>query len=417
LLKKAATAHYNTVITIVLAGYRFAALIILFIIIEITSAGAGAGLSDAQWLFFGLCGLTVWHYFLVIKQDTLRRWLAAELAVDYFYAILFGYFAPHLLFAEFIWIPYVAITAAVKLRKSGYIVLPLLFVGAVFLSYGFTRQSVFAFNRWAFPFYAVAPIYYLPMLLFALLAHRAWNAALDSRKKLAALEDTNAHLNKMNRTVSHKLFILQRDTRERERNRLSREIHDIAGYVFINLIMMLQAAHAVFDKNPFKSKTLISDARDYAERGINEIRWTLRNIRATVEQRLSLQNELFNIADVFEKATSVNVIIHYGAWHAHFTPELDFFWTVFLQEALTNAVKHGQATEIAVECGMEGPLIVMSVRDNGLGAKLPLVKGIGLSSLDSALEEYDGSVDIKTEVNGAGTGGFKITVSVPRSSV
>jgi signal transduction histidine kinase len=202
------------------------------------------------------------------------------------------------------------------------------------------------------------------------------------------------------------MFTLQQNTVEMERNRLSKEIHDIAGYVFINIIMMLQAASAVFNKDRKKAETLIVDTRDYAERGINEIRHVLRNIREPPAS-LSLQNEFFNIGDVFQKATDTSVVIHYGTWPRSFSPLVDSFFISFMQEALTNAIKHGHATETAIDCQEVDGFITMTITDNGLGAKFPLQKGIGISSLEDFAFQYGGGVDIQS-----GKYGFKIKVSV-----
>jgi signal transduction histidine kinase len=151
------------------------------------------------------------------------------------------------------------------------------------------------------------------------------------------------------------------------------------------------------------------DARDYAERGINEIRHVLRNIREPPVS-LSLQNEFFNIGDIFQKATGTSVAIHYGTWPRSFSPVVDSFFTSFMQEALTNAIKHGHATEIVIDCQEVDGSIAMTITDNGLGAKFPLQKGIGISSLEDFVFQYGGKVDIQS-----GKDGFKIKVSVRRT--
>jgi signal transduction histidine kinase len=176
--------------------------------------------------------------------------------------------------------------------------------------------------------------------------------------------------------------------------------------------MMLQAAAAVFNKDGKRAEKLITDARDYAERGINEIRHILRDVRDYAEVSLSLQNELYSVGDIFQKATGVEISIQYGNWPRSFSKPMDAFFTSFAQEALTNALKHGQATEIFIFCQDSGGIVSMTVSDNGAGAKLPVEKGIGISSLEDIANQYGGAVSMSSNKSG-----FKITVSVSRQTM
>jgi signal transduction histidine kinase len=207
--------------------------------------------------------------------------------------------------------------------------------------------------------------------------------------------------------VSQRIFSLQNDSAQKERNRLSKEIHDITGYVFINLIMMLQAAQAILHRDISKADKLIGDARDHAERGINEIRHLLQNIRAYTPLYLSLQNELYNLGVSFQKATDVEIEIEYGNWPQTISEKLDSFFISFMQESLTNALKHGHAKQISILCWTQGKWISMSVTDNGSGTIFPINKGIGITGMEDLASQHGGNITIKSN------GGFKITASVP----
>jgi signal transduction histidine kinase len=201
---------------------------------------------------------------------------------------------------------------------------------------------------------------------------------ISSRKReeyTRSLETLNDQLNKINHSVSQKIFHLENDFTVEERKRISKEIHDTAGYVFINLIMMLQAASAVFHKDIKKAEAIINDARDYAERGINEIRHILRNIRDYSPVQLSLQNELYSLGTAFNKATEVEININYGNWPKTFSKNIDSFFISFMQEALTNSLKHGHATAVSITCWKNNDFYTMSIADNGKGAILPVKKG------------------------------------------
>jgi signal transduction histidine kinase len=218
-------------------------------------------------------------------------------------------------------------------------------------------------------------------------------------------------LNEINRAISQRIFKIQNDVAKKERDRLSKEIHDKAGYIFINLIMMLQAASSLINKDLEKTEKLIKDARNYAERGINEIRYLLRDIRNFSPVKMSLQNELYDLAVSFQEATEVEIEMDYGVWPKTISENIDSFFISFMQESLTNALKHGKATKISCCCWTDETCIGMSVADNGIGTKEPIYKGIGIAAMEDVADQFDGFIRIKTSDR---DGGFKITAAVSR---
>jgi signal transduction histidine kinase len=214
-------------------------------------------------------------------------------------------------------------------------------------------------------------------------------------------------LGEVNNAISQRIYSLINDTTQKERDRISKDVHDTAGYVFINLIMMLEAASVVIFRDTEKSKKLVNDARNYAEKGINEIRHILQDIRNYTPGVISLQNEFFNIGDSFQKATDVNIDIHYGPWPASFSNNIDSFFISFMQESLTNALKHGHAGIVSVNCWISSEYYGMTVTDNGAGADLPVKKGIGITAMEDVAVELGGNISIKSDT------GFRISVFIP----
>jgi signal transduction histidine kinase len=330
--------------------------------------------------------------------------------MDYFAVLLYQYFEPHDMFIEFLWLPEILTAIALIMPSPLNIFLTLLFgiPGSLFLSYGFNTAQVILIGEQRFQYYAASLFFYVPVTLLSIIIGQISFYAVRLRKRTGTLELINAQLDKINRDITAKIFRLQNDTTLEERKRISKEIHDTAGYVFINLIMMLQAVSAILYKDTAKAENLINDARDYAERGINEIRHILRHIRAYSPVPPGIQNVLFDIGQSFQKATGVELTIDYGNWPASFSKKLDSFFISLLQEALTNALKHGNATAVTVMCWTNASHIAMRITDNGKGAVLPVRKGIGISAVEDFTDQQNGSLSIQ-----AGETGFKITVTIP----
>jgi signal transduction histidine kinase len=332
--------------------------------------------------------------------------------VEFFLVLIYPYFT-HTLILEFIWIPEILSAMAVFLPSvpNVFLILLLGIPGSIFLSYGYDNKYSFIIGGVPFAFHiAVLPFYFSVSLLAVVLC--CYCMLLSKREKYTkSLEVLNEQLNKINRSIFKKLFYFENDIAAEERKKISNEVHNTVGYVFVNLIMMLQAVSAIFFKDTKKAESLISDARNYAERGINEIRHILHNVRDYSPARLSIQNEIYNIGIIFSRATEVKITIDYGNWPITFSENINSFFLSFLQESLTNSLKHGHAGSVSIACWSNDSSYHMSIADNGIGTALPIKKGIGITALEDTVSYYNGNVIIRSDKTG-----FKIHVSIPHAA-
>jgi signal transduction histidine kinase len=79
-----------------------------------------------------------------------------------------------------------------------------------------------------------------------------------------------------------------------------------------------------------------------------------------------------------------------------------------VQEALTNAVRHGRATRVKVSFWVEGGELLLSISDNGKGA-FEIVKGIGITGMEERFGALGGSIGVSSATGG----GFSLSVKVP----
>jgi signal transduction histidine kinase len=310
---------------------------------------------------------------------------------------------------EFIWLPVILLSTAFIFPMPFNLVLTVFLglPGYILFSYGWNSAVPFVVENDGPPYYFV--FFCLPVTLLTLFLGIMNYFLFRMADRIKTLELINERINILNRETMRKVFILQNIAKGEERKRISKEVHDTAGYVFVNLIMMLQAAQAVFTKDAKKTEQLIAETRNYAERGINEIRHILRDIRDYNQVSMGIQNDIHDIAFSFQKATGVIVEINYGGWPKNLGKDLDSFFLSLTQESLTNALKHGHASTVSIQCWLENRKITMSITDNGSGAILPVQKGIGISSIEEYVREHNGEVLIQS------SHGFHLVVSIPLS--
>jgi len=83
-------------------------------------------------------------------------------------------------------------------------------------------------------------------------------------------------------------------------------------------------------------------------------------------------------------------------------------WYV-LAEALSNVVKHAEASEIEVSLSQEDGSLGLVIRDDGRGFDLDRLRGLGLTGLSDRLDTVGGSLTINS---GAGLG-TSVCVHIP----
>lgn len=201
------------------------------------------------------------------------------------------------------------------------------------------------------------------------------------------------------------------ESADRERKRVSRDIHDTAVHSFVNIIMLAESIH---DKvGPEKEKILgpldaiISQAKD----AVRDTRHSLRELRDISEERPRGLRAIHRLTKVFSDATGVAVDVHYGNLPWELSPEIDEAIYRIIQEGMTNAFRHGRATKIKVglwiAAGEPWPEVLVSLADNGEGAK-QLEKGIGLSGMEERLKKLDGTLGASNISDG-----FEICARIP----
>jgi signal transduction histidine kinase len=192
-----------------------------------------------------------------------------------------------------------------------------------------------------------------------------------------------------------------------ERKRITRQIHDVIGYTFTNLIMMMEAATDLAVDNPKKVTKIIGQARDLAQTGFEDIRSELHALRTIrVEKDIGI-NAINKLIKIFEEATMVSVDVHYGVLPATFGDESEKEVYHIIQESLINAFRHGKATHIDILMQQINNEINILISDNGIGAG-KIEEGIGMQGMRERLELINGRMEIRNIVTG-----FAISAWVP----
>ncbi len=241
-------------------------------------------------------------------------------------------------------------------------------------------------------FFLIINILVLTVALFA-----QHNKQEREKKDILYKELLDAHKKLKEYTVEVKrLSIVE------ERNRIARDIHDNLGHNMTALIMQLQMAeHYIKTDSPKSQELLINSIKTAKDSlsGIREVVETLRETRAipATDKAIKALAEEFSVKTGIETELNINgkIINNQQASEAIYH---------ILQECLTNAVRHGDATKIWLELDYKNDSVTFNIKDNGTGAE-NLTEGYGMKGIRERVNDFNGSVEFKSE-NGFVIEGF-----------
>ncbi len=288
----------------------------------------------------------------------------------------------------------------------------LLFPAAVILSALLSQREILAWNR-RLPRPDAEGLLLLGAVLAVLLL--VLRVAKSTARKLhregernRQLESAVDQLTSANLGFQEYAHATEELSRISERERITREIHDVVGYTLTNITMMMEdAIDSCRQNHPGEILPLIVNSRDQARGGHEEIRKALRRLRSVEVSGPKGINAIHRLVRTFEKATGVRIEIEYSNIPSGLPEEIELCLYRLIQEGMTNAFRHGQATRIRIVLGHDGRAVLLGVSDNGVGSG-EIAEGMGLTGMRERVQRLGG------EIHFEGTReGFRFSARIP----
>lgn len=139
-----------------------------------------------------------------------------------------------------------------------------------------------------------------------------------------------------------------------ERNRIARELHDAIGHSISSSILQVEALKVMVDDNIKESLNLLQNT---LIKGMNDIRNSIHN----------LYNESFDlkskIEELCDEISNINIKLIYKL-EDHLPYDLKFDILLVVKEAITNCVKHSNATELKISLLSQPKFHSIVIMDN-----------------------------------------------------
>jgi signal transduction histidine kinase len=226
----------------------------------------------------------------------------------------------------------------------------------------------------------------------------AMMSSLSNEKK------SKQELEKANKKLIEYSSLVKDKTQLEERNRIARDIHDSLGHSLTGMNLQLEAAAKLWDKSPETSYRLIGEAKNLASQALQDIRHVVRQLKVTS----SLETEIKKLSTEIQKWHPINVNLELLL--NNFIPsEIQSQVFRITQEAVSNVVKHAEATELEIRISTTRTLVLM-IQDNGKGFQVSReYPGFGLKGIRERSRSLDGTCEIKSSPGN----GTMIKVEIP----
>jgi signal transduction histidine kinase len=192
-----------------------------------------------------------------------------------------------------------------------------------------------------------------------------------------------------------------------ERNRLARELHDTVGHTFTSVIMGMDAVSYLMETSPDKAREKLDVLRQVTRSGLEEVRRSIHQIAPPSDEGTFMQ-QMARLAHEFALHTGTQVKIKPYGDECELPKQLELTMIRCLQEALTNAKRHGQASTVDIRMDYGEKKFTLTITDNGTGSD-EIETGFGLT----AMKERLGSLQGTLEINSIKGTGLTVICSVP----
>ena len=196
-----------------------------------------------------------------------------------------------------------------------------------------------------------------------------------------------------------------------ERLRIARELHDVIAHSMSVIAVQSGAGAHVIDTNPAEAKRALQVIESTSRSTMNEFRRVLGLLRAgNGAAATDPAPSLDSLGPLIEqiRASGLDVDLQRHGPATDLAPGLQLTIYRVVQEALTNALRHADATHARVVISTDPDLVQVEVVDNG--NRIPFfTEGNGLRGMRERVEVYGG----RLEIGPLPEGGFRVATRLP----
>ncbi|MBV8817487.1 MAG: sensor histidine kinase, partial [Acidobacteriaceae bacterium] len=236
---------------------------------------------------------------------------------------------------------------------------------------------------------------------------------LLAAEKARLVENLAAREEQVRELAEHMLHV-----EERERRRISRELHDEAGQSLLCMRLQMEMLEHALPADRTEWVQPLREVRSMTERTILEMRRLIAALSPAVLEQLGLGAAVRQLATRFRRLHAIKVKLQLAGLK-RLPQKTEIIIYRLLQECFNNIGKHSKATAVNISVEVADGMVRLEVRDNGVGFKveeaLETRESFGLAGMRERVALLGGDFEVTSHPASAGKRkhGTKISMSLP----
>ena len=193
---------------------------------------------------------------------------------------------------------------------------------------------------------------------------------------------------------------MRREAVADERNRIARELHDLIGHTLTVMLVRVGAARVVLDGSPDQAREILLGVEQTSRESLDELDQVLGILRRDdvdddLREGTDLRPGLTDLPRLARRMTEagMDVAVRVEPPDLRLPRSLDVSVYRIVQEALTNALRHGRAGTATVHVAGDGTRVRLDIRDYGQGPPPGYRPGRGLLGIAERAAIFAGTVE------------------------
>lgn len=206
-------------------------------------------------------------------------------------------------------------------------------------------------------------------------------------------------------------------TREEERRRLRRDLHDGLGPTLATLALKTDTARNLLKSDIAAVDALLVELQSQLESALGDIRRLVYELRPPALDELGLVGALKEQGLQYEQ-NGLSVSIDAPQPLPALSAAVEVALYRITAEALTNAMRHAQASICKVRFSVPAEdTLQLEIADNGVGISPETTKGVGLNSMRERASELGGTCAIQERLGGGTLIIARLPLSLPEAQI
>lgn len=182
-----------------------------------------------------------------------------------------------------------------------------------------------------------------------------------------------------------------------ERERIARDLHDVLGHTLSVIVLKSELAGRLFERDPQRARQEIGEVEQVSRKALSEVREAIRGYRS--------EGLAAEIERAHRTLDAAGVTLMCESKPPALPPAEETVFALAVREAVTNIVRHAQASQCHLRFANNNGRTSLTVKDDGRGNIRQ--EGNGLRGMRERIEGLGGNFSID------GKQGTRITIDIP----